>query len=86
MSDAIQLYPLTNVHDALRRAVIADSKKVALTNANFKMHPLRKEVAEEICQKNGTTLSAFLRECTDGLIMDYAGPDVAKKLGVDVNI
>lgn len=72
--------PTTNIHDALQRATLSERDRVALINANFKLHPAKKEVAEQICAKNGTTLSAFLRECVDGLIVDFAGPKAAKQL------
>lgn len=64
---------LTNVHDALARSQETDRNKVPLVNANFKCHPIKKEVAERICVKNGTTLSGFLRECVEGLVKDYVG-------------
>lgn len=79
-----QTMPVTSVHDALQRAVLSESNRVAMVNANFKVDPGRKSVAETICEKNGTTLSAYLRECTDGLIIDYAGPKVARDLGIYV--
>lgn len=72
--------PTTDIHDALQRATISEGNRVRLTNANFKMNPVKKELAEQICAKNGTTLSAFLRECIDGLIGDFVGPKAAKQL------
>jgi hypothetical protein len=72
--------PLTNVHDALHRAVLSERNRVNLVPATFKIDPLKKEISEQICQKNGTTLSSFLRECCEGLILDYAGPKAAAKL------
>lgn len=72
--------PLTNVHDALQRAVLTDRDKVNLIPATFKINPLKKELAEQICAKSGTTLSSFLRECVEGLVGDYVGPKAAAKL------
>lgn len=71
---------LTNVHDALNKAVDSERDRVAFVNANFKLHPIKKEVAEQICNKHGTTLSAFLRECVDGLVKDYVGEEATKSL------
>lgn len=71
---------LTNVHDALSRAQEKAKNKVALVNANFKINPLNKEIAEQICVKNGTTMSEFLRECVDGLIEDYMGQKTFSEL------
>lgn len=66
---------LTNVHEAMQNAVTKDRDKVILINANFKVHPIKKEIAEQICEKHGTSLSAFLRECVEGLVKDYTGQD-----------
>lgn len=71
---------LTNVHDALNKAVESERDRVTFVNANFKIHPIKKEVAEQICNKHGTTLSAFLRECVDGLVKDYVGEEATKSL------
>lgn len=73
---------LTNVHQALSNAVLKEKDRVALINANFKIHPLQKEMAEQICAQHGTTLSAFLRECISGLILDFMGEKAAKKLDI----
>ncbi len=77
-----QTMPVTSVHDALQRAVLSESNRVAMVNVNFKVDPGRKSIAEGICEKNGTTLSAYFRECIDGLILDYAGPKVSRELGI----
>lgn len=71
---------LTDVHEALSRAQDSDKDRVALVNANFKIHPIKKEVAEQICAKNGTTLSSFLRECVNGLVKDYVGDKASESL------
>jgi len=63
----------SDVHDALKRAQLAEREKVVLINTNFKIHPQKKEMAEQICAAHGTTLSAFLRECVHSLVADYAG-------------
>lgn len=75
-----EVKPLTNVHDAIHRAQISESDRAALINANFKIHPTKKVVVEQICKQNGTTFSAFLRECCDGLIGDYVGEKAASDL------
>jgi hypothetical protein len=72
--------PLTSVHDALREAKLAERDRIVFVNANFKCHPAKKAAAEAICEAEGTTLSAFLRACMDGLVTDYAGPKMAAKL------
>lgn len=71
---------VTNVHEALSRAVESEKNRVALINANFKINPIKKEIADGICETNGTTLSAFLRECVEGLIKDFVGPKAYAKI------
>ena len=70
---------LTNIQDAMQRAQEAAKDRVALVNANFKINPIKKEIAEQICQKNAVTLSEFLRECVEGLISDYVGEKTASQ-------
>ena len=72
--------PLTSVHDALQQAQVAERDRVAFINTNFKCHPAKKAAVESILETHGTTLSAFLRACMDGLVRDYAGPKLAAKL------
>jgi hypothetical protein len=72
--------PLTNVHDALQRALVHDRDKVTMAPVNFKSHPIMKAAAEEICARAGTTLSGFLRECINGLVRDFHGEKTAAKL------
>lgn len=70
----------TDVHQALSNAVLREKSKVASVNANFKINPIHKEMAEQICGQHGTTLSSFLRECVSGLIKDYVGEKAVKEL------
>jgi hypothetical protein len=78
--NAARVPPTTSVHDALSRAQQSHRDRICLKNANFKADPLKKEIAEGICAGHGTTLSAFLRECLDGLVRDYVGPKTMEKL------
>lgn len=71
MNDSI--VPVTNIHQALNQAAISQRDKIKLANVNFKINPLKKEIADKILGQNGATLSSFLRACVDGLIKDYAG-------------
>ena len=71
---------LSNIHEALRRAQVSERDRVALVNANFKVHPIKKQVGEQICNQSGTTLSSFLRECINLLVEDYAGEKAANDL------
>lgn len=78
-----ELLPVTNVHDALTRAIDVRKTKVNMVNQTFKVHPLAKELAAEICEKHGIDPSEFLRECLNALVRDYVGPDRMIKLGID---
>lgn len=72
--------PLTNVHDAIQRAVLSDRNKTRLVNATVKIDPLKKQAAEGLLAKQGTSLSSFVRECVDGLLLDYMGPKAFRDL------
>lgn len=75
-----EVLPVTNVHQALTEAAIKEKNRVTLVNANFKIDPIKKTLAEQICEKHGATLSSFMRECVEGLVKDYMGPKASKKL------
>lgn len=62
---------LTSVHEALQNAVFETSTKVEMVNCTFKLPPHVKDLAEQICERNGTNMSVFLRECVKGLVKDY---------------
>lgn len=73
--------PVSNVHEALSRAVDAERNRVPMRPYNFKCNPFLLEAAEAICVKNATTLPAFFRQCAELLVADYAGPKaIAAKL------
>jgi hypothetical protein len=63
---------LSTVHDAIRDAAL-DINPEAPNNevGTFKVSTDVKRLASEICSRNGTTLSCFLRKCCEGLIQDY---------------
>lgn len=75
---------LSTVHDALRRATTSEGAIVPLVNSSFKINPVKKEIVEQICRENGTSLSAFLRACADVLIVDYLGPKDAAALDASI--
>jgi hypothetical protein len=62
---------LTSVHDALQNAVLESGTKTEMINCTFKVPPHVKDLAEKICDRHGTTMSVFLRECVKGLVRDY---------------
>lgn len=70
----------TDVHQALKRAVLVD----AMTQSEpttVKLSPEVKQIATDICKRNGTTLPSFWRECAHVLIYDYS-PEAAARLGI----
>lgn len=68
------------VKESLDEASAAERDRVVLININFKIHPAKKAAAEAILDRNGTTLSAFMRACVYRLVRDYMGEKAAKKL------
>ncbi len=71
---------ITDIHQALQRAALSEGDRVPLENANFKCNPVKKEIAIQICEKNGTTFSAYMRECVNALVADYMGPVATAEL------
>lgn len=65
---------LTDVHEALMLASDDSKEKPAYITVTAKMEQRTKDLASMICAKNGTNLSAFLRECCKGLVRDYSSP------------
>jgi hypothetical protein len=63
---------LSTVHTALLRAQ-EKSQQLILVNASYKINPEIKNMAEVICQQNGTTLSEFVRQSIECLVADYSG-------------
>jgi hypothetical protein len=63
---------LSTVHTALSRAQ-EKSKQQTLVTSSYKVDPEKKELAEMICLKNGTTLSEFVRQAIECLVEDYTG-------------
>lgn len=61
---------LKNLHEVLGESRYEDEVKEP---CSFRLEPHRKEIAEGICQANGTTLSKFLRGCVSQLIVEYRG-------------
>lgn len=64
-----------NVHEILKNASLNPvSEEDAKTIATFRLKSKTKELAETICQTNGTDLSKFLRNCCETLVSDYTNP------------
>lgn len=62
---------VTSVHEALQNAQLESSQRADMINCTFKLPPHVKALAEQICEKHGTNISVFLRECCKGLVKDY---------------
>lgn len=66
----IEVKPLLNLHQVLACAdPPAELEK--MVNANFRLPPTTKKLAEEICRANGSDLSTFLRSCCETLVVEY---------------
>lgn len=72
--------PLLDICAALEKAVFSEKNRVHMMNANFKCNPSKADYVEQICRARGTTRSAFLRECLDGLIVAFSGPKALRAL------
>lgn len=66
----MSLNPLATVHDAM----IIASDKPNLRPFTVKADNEDLSEAMKICERNGTTLGAFLRKCVECLIDDYVPP------------
>lgn len=62
---------LATIQEALSQSRFNDEQKTQLVAAATKLNPETKQLADEICERNCTTLSGFLRECVNELIKDY---------------
>lgn len=62
---------LTNVHEALARSATQGPIKESMQNRTFREHDAVIEEVRIICDRHGTTMGAFIRECLRGLIKDY---------------
>lgn len=65
---------LTNVHQALNAASLASANEQTMKNFSVRLPPNVKEKAQAICERHGTDLSTFLRECCVGLLKDFGHP------------
>lgn len=61
---------LRTVHDAVIAAT-DNPEEPAFVTATVKLPSDTKALAMEILEKQGTTLSAFMRECCVALVKDY---------------
>ncbi len=69
---------VTDIHEAMTHAVDATFKpenQEKLVQGSYRVSPIVKEKAEQICASNGTTLSAYVRACTEALVRDYLVTD-----------
>lgn len=64
---------LTTVHDAINAAATSASSSERMVPVSVRIPEETKAACQEICERNGTTLSEFLRQCCAGLERDYRG-------------
>jgi hypothetical protein len=65
--------PLTSVHEALTNAVHA-SRPLPGKPTSFRLEDDVKGQAMSICERHGTNLSEYLRQCCVALVSDYTDP------------
>lgn len=70
---------ITDIHQALQAASIETQKPDGpepMRTGTYRIEAATKLQAEAICQRHGTSLSAFLRACCHGLVRDYQEPQI----------
>lgn len=67
--------PGTDVHECLQSAAASQPSKKAMLNFSTRMPEETRDAAKFICERNGTDLSSYLRECTYALVRDYGVKD-----------
>lgn len=67
------LTPLATVHDALNNAVHAPKAKPGQPTS-FRMEDELKDQTMDLCERHGTNLSEFIRQCCIALVRDYQVP------------
>lgn len=65
---------LTNVHEALHDSALKNQNNPAMVSVTIRLPEPVKQKVTTLCVRHGTTLSAFLRECAEGLVRDYGEP------------
>lgn len=73
---------LSTVHDAIQESILDAREGEELKPSSYKIQPSVKEKAEQICEQNGTSLSAFMRWCCILLVEDYHPESARKKVPV----
>lgn len=63
---------LSNLHEIMQDAALETEKdSKAMVPVTLKIYEDEKDIAKNICEMNGTTISAFLRNCLKQLIKEY---------------
>lgn len=62
---------LLNLHQVLTNASQSTEKDQPLVTVSFRIDESVKKAADELCQRHGTTLSAFFREAAHQLLREY---------------
>ncbi len=65
---------LTSVHEALNNASLASKEAKPMKNFSVRLHEDDKAKAQAVCERHGTDLGTYLRECVTGLLRDYGLP------------
>lgn len=62
---------LLNVHEVLSDAVQATKEQQPMITYSMKIDEELRDAAADICERNGTSLSEFLRQCALTLVSEY---------------
>lgn len=63
--------PHTTVQEALNEASQASKATESMKNFSVRLPGALKESCQVICERHGTDLGSYLRECARGLVRDY---------------
>ena len=71
---------LTTVHECLKAAQLESKQYEPKTETiTIRIEPTVKARASAICERNGTSISDYLRKCCEGLAADYQSPEQTKR-------
>lgn len=71
MTAAAQDMRLRNVHEVLGESRFDNTEHETKETCTFRLEPSIEAAAREICERNDSDLSRFLRGCVKQLVTDY---------------
>jgi hypothetical protein len=68
---------MRNLHEVLKAAALRSrpGEKTPMVTRSVKLPEGLEKMVDAICQRNGTTFSAFMRECAEQMVREYGAPE-----------